>query len=106
MAPVRNVILHLSHKRGQVGVLAGQATLFQVNVMATRRQGSPTEPKYRIDSRPYADMVKQTRVAACRALSRYGEPAVSLSELREEVDAQLGAQLLSEWIIKERKAAL
>ncbi len=77
-----------------------------MSMMATRRQGSPTRPKYRIDSKPYSELVKQTRAAAYGALSQYGEPSVSLADLRKEVDQQLGAESLSEWIMRERKAAL
>lgn len=75
-------------------------------MMATRRQGSPTKPKYKIDSKPYSQLVKQTCTAAYGALSQYGEPTVSLADLRREVNQQMGTKSLSEWIVRERQVTL
>ena len=53
---------------------------------------------YRLDSKEYMDMVKQTRCQAEKALKRYGEPTMSLEELRATLlgpSAPKGQKLLA-----------
>jgi hypothetical protein len=56
------------------------------------------------DPTQYADAVKKAREAADRALRRYGEPTMSLTELRAAVDTELKAISLSKVILRERRA--
>ncbi len=59
---------------------------------------------YKLDVEPYADMVKRAGQAAIRALKRYGEPTLSLAELRTRLEKELKGVSLSELILKEREA--
>jgi len=59
---------------------------------------------YKLDSRPYMDKVRRTAKLADRALEHYGEPTMSLDELRATLDRELEGLLLSELLIKEREA--
>ena len=59
---------------------------------------------YKLDSKRYTDKVKQARRSADKALKRYGEPTMSLDELRTTLDSELREVSLTELIIKERKA--
>ena len=49
-------------------------------------------------------MFKRTREAADKALERYGEPDMSLVELRQILAERLPDFSLSDWLIKEREA--
>ena len=70
--------------------------------MATRKRKAKagTHP---LDAEPYRTMIKNATEAADRALARYGEPTMSLEELRAALDAQLGDVSLAEEVIKNRK---
>jgi hypothetical protein len=59
---------------------------------------------YKLDSRPYVDKVRKAGKAADRVLRRYGEPVISLAELRNRVDKELGTTSLTELILREREA--
>jgi hypothetical protein len=59
---------------------------------------------YRLDSKPYMDKVRRTAQLAERALRHYGEPSMSLEELRTTLDRELKGVSLSELIIKERES--
>ena len=59
---------------------------------------------YRLDSKPYADMLKKAGEAADGALQRYGQPTMSLAELRTRLDRELRDISLTELILKEREA--
>jgi len=59
---------------------------------------------YKLDSGPYADKVKKASEAADRALTRYGEPTMSLAELHARLAEELGRISLTELILKEREA--
>ncbi len=58
---------------------------------------------YKLDSTPYADLVKRAGKAADQALKRYGKPAIPLAELRATLDRELGISL-TRLILKERQA--
>jgi hypothetical protein len=47
--------------------------------------------------------VQETHDLADKLLARYGEPSLSLSELRHALDKQIPGIMLSEFIIKERE---
>lgn len=72
--------------------------------MTARNRTNKMTPMYKLDSKPYADKVRRAGELADRALQRYGEPSMSLVELRETLDRQLHRVSLSELIIKEREA--
>ncbi len=59
---------------------------------------------YKLDSKPYADKVKKAGELADKALRRYGEPTMSLAELRAAIDRELQGLSLSEFILREREA--
>ncbi len=58
----------------------------------------------RLNSKAYLAMFRDTRAAADKALERYGEPQMSLAELRRALDERLGNFSLGDWIVKEREA--
>ena len=59
---------------------------------------------YKLNTKPYTEKVKKTVKLADRSLSLYGEPSMSLEQLRATVDKELGDSSLTELIIKEREA--
>ena len=59
---------------------------------------------YKLDGKPYADKLKKAGKAADRVLQRYGEPVISLAELRNRVDKELVSTSLTELIVREREA--
>lgn len=72
--------------------------------MATDQRSGKMAHTYKLDVKPYADMVKRAGQAATRALKRYGEPTLSLAELRTQLEKELKGVSLSELILKEREA--
>ena len=72
--------------------------------MATRKRKAKagTHP---LDQEPYMSMTRRAKETALRALARYGEPAVSLAELRAALDAWLGDVSLADEVIRNRKAS-
>lgn len=58
----------------------------------------------RLDSKACSAMFKRTRDAADKALERYGEPDLSLAEIRRILAQRLPGLSLSDWIIEEREA--
>jgi hypothetical protein len=67
--------------------------------MSKRTRKSEVHP---LDREPYRSMLQQTTDAAIQALARFGEPSMSLEELRAALKAELGDISLSEEIIKNR----
>jgi hypothetical protein len=59
---------------------------------------------YRLDSKPYADKVKEARRLADKALKRYEEPTMSLDELRATLDREFPGVSLSELIVNGRES--
>ena len=59
-----------------------------------------------LNSKACQAMFKETREAAHKALQQYGEPKMTLEELRRALGEQLGDVSLGEWIEKERAASL
>ena len=74
--------------------------------MGAKRNARGTSTETRLDAEPYSSMVRETRELVDRALSKYGEPRISLAELRSRVDSQLTGISLTEVILEEREAAL
>lgn len=60
--------------------------------------------KMALDTKPYIDLVRQTREEALKALDSLGDSTLSLTELRQKVDQELQGQSVSEWLLQERKA--
>ena len=58
----------------------------------------------KLDSTPYADLVKRAGKAADQALKRYGKSAIPLDELRTTLDRELSGISLTELILKEWEA--
>ena len=73
--------------------------------MATRKRKAQAAV-HPLDAEPYLSMTRRTTEAAVRALARYGEPTMSLEELRRLLHAQLGDVSLAEEVIRNRKASL
>ena len=74
--------------------------------MGAKRNARGTSTEARLHSEPYTSMLRETRQLADRALAKYGEPSMSLQELRKRVDSQLAGTSLTEVILQEREAAL
>ena len=55
-----------------------------------------------LDSKKCADRVKNATELAVQALQRYGEPTMSLEDLRATLDQELEGMSLSELILIER----
>lgn len=72
--------------------------------MANKARKRGAAPKTGLDSRQWMDAVKRTNEAADRALEQYGEPVMSLEELRHALDECLGSVTLSEEILRQRQA--
>ena len=72
--------------------------------MVAGQKSSKVAHMYNLDAKPYADKVRKARKLADRSLSCYGEPSMSLDQLRATVDNQLGGSSLTELILKEREA--
>lgn len=72
--------------------------------MAMRQRPGKVAHMYKLDSEPYAQIVKEARKAAARVLKPYGEPIIPLTELRTRLDNELGQLSLTKLILKEREA--
>lgn len=72
--------------------------------MARSERAERVTRMYKLDGKPYADRVRKAGKAADRVLRRYGEPVISLAELRSMVDKELGSTSLTEFILREREA--
>lgn len=72
--------------------------------MTTKHKEGRASPIHKLDSRVYADKVRKAGELADKALRRYGEPTMSLAELRTVIAKRLHGVSLGELIIKERKA--
>jgi hypothetical protein len=71
--------------------------------MASTKKTRNRAPVSKLDSKPYADMVRKTTEMAICALKDYGEPTMSREELRSRLAKELPDVSLSEMIIKERE---
>ena len=56
-----------------------------------------------LDSKRNLDKVARATKLAKKALEKYGEPTMTLEELREKLDKQLKGISLSDLIIEERQ---
>lgn len=74
--------------------------------MVIGQSSGKTAHMYKLDAKLCTDKVKKTMKLADRSLSLYGEPSMSLEQLRATVDKELGDSSLTELIIKEREAGL
>ena len=74
--------------------------------MSTKNRVGKASTTYRLDSKPYTDKVRRATEMAEATLDRYGQPTLSLAELRATLDRQLRGTSLTELIIKEREAGL
>jgi hypothetical protein len=57
-----------------------------------------------LDSKRHLQIVAKAAKMVDQALSKYGEPTMTLAELREALDRELQGVSLSELIIKDRQA--
>lgn len=71
--------------------------------MAHSERTSKGPCTYKLDVKPYANKIRKAGKAADRALHRYGEPLLSLADLRNRVNKELGNTSLSEFILRERE---
>ncbi len=71
--------------------------------MTTKRKVSRAVPRTRPGEKPWEAKVRKATAMAEEALRHYGEPTMSLEELRRRVDAQLGKISLSKLVIKDRR---
>ena len=72
--------------------------------MSSGKKYTKTAPKYKLDGKPYSEMVKRAGKMADRSLEHYGLPEITLDGLRAMVDQELGDALLSELVLKDREA--
>ena len=75
-----------------------------VTKMRNKANTSKATLPQRLNSKACSAMFKRTREAADKALERYGEPDMSLVELRQILAERLPDFSLSDWLIKEREA--
>ncbi len=57
-----------------------------------------------LDSKQNMDQVKKAGALVVRVLSQYGEPTLSLDELRAELEKELKGVSLTELILRDREA--
>ncbi len=74
--------------------------------MGAKRHTTGTSLETRLETEPYSSMVRETRELVDRALAKYGEPTIPLSELRTRVDSQLAGISLAEVLLEEREATI
>lgn len=72
--------------------------------MSSGKKSPKTEPKHKLDGKPYSEMVKKAGKVADRTLEHYGLPDISLDGLRAMVDQELRDAPLSELVLKDRQA--
>lgn len=72
--------------------------------MASEQQPKKSKRKKKLDEEPYISMFKETGRLVHEALKKYGKPTISREELRELASRELEGELLSEFIVKERKS--
>ncbi len=72
--------------------------------MSPGKRSTKTAPKYKLDGKPYSEMVRKAGKMADRTLEYYGLPEISLDGLRAMVDQELGDALLSKLVLKDREA--
>ena len=72
--------------------------------MTSRQRRSKISAKYKVDGEPYTGLVRTAGELAYRALERYGEPSITVDELRAMVDKELGQVSLTELFLKDRDA--
>lgn len=70
--------------------------------MARKTTKKLTDATSRLDEEPYSSMLSRMRDKARRALESYGDPKVSLEELREATASMKVS--LSEKVLSERQA--
>jgi hypothetical protein len=63
------------------------------------------KPVNKTDSKRWSVKVKRAGDLAGKALKHYGEPTISLAELRKELNQQLQGTSLSNAVLKDREAA-
>lgn len=73
--------------------------------MAPRSRPNKLTPVQKLDAKLNEPKIKAASELARRVLSHYGEPTMSLAELRAALDQRLGGVSLSELIIKDREAS-
>ena len=73
--------------------------------MSSGKKSTKAAPRYKLDGKPYSEMVKKAGKMADRTLERYGLPEISLDGLRAMVDQELGDAPLSELLLKDQEAA-
>ncbi|MBI4303232.1 MAG: hypothetical protein HY665_02690 [Chloroflexi bacterium] len=72
--------------------------------MTTKDKAGKVSSVHKLDSKAYAEKVRLAGRLADKALQRYGEPTMSLADLRVVVGRKLRGASLSDLIIKEREA--
>jgi len=50
-------------------------------------------------------MIEETSALADKALEEYGQPAMTLTELRQAITERLRGVSLSDWLIQERQVS-
>ncbi len=72
----------------------------------TAAKPAPAEtPVNPLDQEPYLSMFAETRASALKVLEEYGEPTMSLEELRALLKAQLDEKSLSVQLMEDREAS-
>lgn len=72
--------------------------------MATGKKTKQAGRSDKQRSQAVVDEVRRTEAMVINSLKKYGEPTMSLEELREVLSRELKGISLSDLIIKERKA--
>ncbi|MBI4322576.1 MAG: hypothetical protein HY675_29140 [Chloroflexi bacterium] len=75
-----------------------------VAVTVRSKRATQSSGVQRLDDEPYLTMFKETRQKVDEALRKYGEPKLSLAELRDALNKQMGDVSLSEQLLKDREA--
>ncbi len=71
--------------------------------MSTRTHARKVMRMHKLDSKPYVDSAAKMGRLVDKVFELYGEPTMSLGQLRATLDRQLGKSSLSELVLKERE---
>ncbi len=71
--------------------------------MTGRTRTGKVKHMYELDSKSYMDSAARMGRLLDKVFGRYGEPKMSLEELRATLNRQLGKTSLTELVLKERE---
>ena len=73
-------------------------------IMAPRRKAAKAVKTNKLDSKPYIDKTRKAGEMARQAMARYGQPAISLPELRKRLSEEVRGSSLLELINRDHES--